>query len=363
MLRLKRATVLNAGPPGAMEQRLAIRIGDGRRRTAIADIGLVGVSQPGDEVIVNVEAVELGLGSGGFDIVHVNLSRGLDGEGTPRAHVMKLNYTSLQHAVAPVEEGDGDASPEPPALPIRRPVAVLALHGQLAPLAWAYAQARPDARLGYVQTAGGALPGGHSCVVRELRDGGLLAGHLTAGPAFGGADGEAITTAAALHHGLTVLGWDAAVAGPGPGILGSGSALGHGGLQALDSAHIALALGCPTVLVARMSSTDLRARHRGLSHHTRTVLELLLASVAVAVPAGERIEGVRDLGGEAAPAAGGREGANAGMLARHEWLERHADLDGYLATNLPSRSMGREDPLFFAAALAAGAALAELAVA
>ena len=114
----------------------------------------------------------------------------------------------------------------------------------------------------------------------------MLAGHLTAGPAFGGADGEAITTAAALHHGLTELGWDAAVTGPGPGILGSGSALGHGGLQALDSAHTALALGCETLLVARMSSTDRRERHRGISHHTRTVLELLLAPVVVALPDG-----------------------------------------------------------------------------
>lgn len=346
MLRLRRATVLNAGPPGAMEQRLAIQI-DGERRSAIADIGLVGSSQPGDEVVVNVEAVELGLGSGGFDVVHVNLSRGLNGEGTPRAHVMKLNYTSLQHAVAPVEEGDADATPDPPSLPIGRPVAVLALHGQLAPLAWAYAQARPGAKLGYVQTAGGALPGGHSCVVRDLRDDGLLAGHLTAGPAFGGSDGEAITTASALHHGLTALGWDAAVAGPGPGILGSGSALGHGGLQALDSAHTALALGCPTLLVARMSSTDLRARHRGLSHHTRTVLELLLAAVTVAVPPGEALD---EAPLDGPPAATGR----------HEWLERPADLDGYLATGLPSRSMGREDPMFFAAALAAGSTLSEM---
>jgi hypothetical protein len=349
MLRLKRATVMNAGPP-AMEQRLAIVI-DGERRSAIADVGLVGASQPGDELVVNVEAVELGLGSGGADIVHVNLSRGLDGAGTPRAHVMKLNYTSLQHAVRPVEAGDADATPDPPKLPIGRPVAVLALHGQLAPLAWAFAQARHDAKLGYVQTAGGALPGGHSCVVRELRDDGLLAGHLTAGPAFGGADGEAITTAAALHHGLTALGWDAAVAGPGPGILGSGSALGHGGLQALDSAHTALALGCPALLVARMSSTDLRARHRGLSHHTRTVLDLLLAPVTVAMPAGEAIEEARS--GEGAERGG--EPAR-----RHEWLERPADLDGYLATRLPSRSMGREDPLFFAAALAAGTALGEM---
>lgn len=338
MLRLKRATVLVAGPPTEMEQRLAISV-DGERRTAIADVGLVGAADAGDELVVNVEALELGLGSGGFDVVHVNLTRGLDGEGEPGAHVMKLNYTSLQHAVNPVEESDADGAPAAPELPIGRPVAVLALHGQLAPLAWAFAQANPQESLGYVQTAGGALPGGHSCVVRDMRADGLLAGHLTAGPAFGGADGEAITTAAALYHGLTSLGWDAAVAGPGPGILGSGSALGHGGLQALDSAHTALALGCEALLVARMSSTDLRARHRGLSHHTQTVLDLLLAPVVVAVPAGEQIDD---------PGA-------------HQCLEHAADLDGYARSGLPSRSMGREDPLFFAAALAAGTVLAEMA--
>ncbi|MGH2919042.1 MAG: DUF3866 family protein, partial [Solirubrobacteraceae bacterium] len=131
MLRLRRATVVAAGPADAMEQRLAVEI-DGERRSAIADVGLVGHSEVGDEVIVNIEAVELGLGSGGLDIVHVNLTRGLDGAGTPGAHVMKLNYTSLQHAVAPVEEGDPDAMPPAPELPLARPVAVLALHGQLA---------------------------------------------------------------------------------------------------------------------------------------------------------------------------------------------------------------------------------------
>jgi hypothetical protein len=336
MLRLRRATVLVAGPADAPEQRLAIRV-DGQRRAAVADVGLVGAARPGDDVVVNVEAVELGLGSGGFDIVHVNLTRGLDGAGTPGAHVMKLNYTSLQHAVAPVEEGDADAMPEALELPLARPVAVLALHGQLAPLAWAFGRGG-GGRLGYVQTAGGALPGGHSCVVRELREGGLLAGHLTAGPAFGGADGDAITTAAALHHGLSALGWDAAVAGPGPGILGSGSALGHGGLEALNSAHTALALGCRTLLVPRMSASDLRARHRGLSHHTSTVLDLLLAPVAVAVPEGQTPE----------------------RSDHHEWIERATDLDRYGASGLPTRSMGREDPLFFATALAAGGVLADM---
>ena len=60
--------------------------GDGaRRRAAIADVALVGRAEVGDEVIVNVEALDLGLGSGGFDIVHVNLTRGLAGERRSRA--------------------------------------------------------------------------------------------------------------------------------------------------------------------------------------------------------------------------------------------------------------------------------------
>ena len=163
----------------------------------------MGRAEVGDEVVVNVEALDLGLDSGGFDVVHVNLTRGLDAEndlsvGLP--HAMKLNYTSLQHAVNPVER-------EQLQLPVGRAAAVLALHGQLAGVAWAFAQAAPGARLGYVQTEGGALPGGHSRTVRLLRERGLLADHLTAGAAFGG-EQEAISTAGALHHGLRELGWD-----------------------------------------------------------------------------------------------------------------------------------------------------------
>jgi hypothetical protein len=324
--------VVEAGPADAW-QALEVDVG-GERRAARADVALVGPCRAGDEVVVNVEAKDLQLGSGGFDVVHVNLTRGLDAAGTPGAHVMKLNYSSLQHAVLPVEDGHGLA------VPLGRPAAVFQLHGQLAPLAWALAQARPGARAGYVQTAGGALPGGMSDTVRELRDRGLLAGHVTAGPAYGGEE-EAITTAGAIHHGLVEEGWEVALVGPGPGILGSDSALGHGGLVALDSAHAALALGCPAVLVARMSEGDPRERHRGLSHHTRTVLALLLDAVTVALPDGHEVT--------ADP--------------RHAVHVAPVDLDGYRASGLPARTMGREleeDRLFFAAALAAGAAVGEL---
>ena len=281
---------------------------------------------------------------------------------------MKLNYTSLQHAVEPVEDRLLQ-------LPVERPVAVLALHGQLAGLAWAFAQAAPGARLGYVQTEGGALPGGHSHTVRTLRERGLLAGHLTAGAAFGG-DAEAVTTAGALHHGLRVLGWDAAVCGPGPGIVGSSSPLGHGGMVALDSAHVALALECPTLLVARMSSGDQRTRHRGISHHTLTVLDLLLAPVTVALPGGVRSPVGADLRAGLSAVFGGAMPSRPtkdrpapavaverpARIARHDWRRATVDLPAYAASGLPADTMGRgiaADPLFFGAALAGGGVLAE----
>ncbi len=328
MLKLRRGTVVEAG------DGLVVEVG-GERRPAWADEGLVGRCEVGDEVVVNVQARDLALGSGGFDVVHVNLTRGLAGEGADGAHVMKLNYSSLQHAVLPVEEGDEDRGAGGGA------VGVFFLHGQLAPLCWSLARGAPGCRVGYVQTAGGALPGGLSEVVRELRERELLAAHVTAGPAYGG-DGESITTAAALDHGLHDGRWDVALCGPGPGILGSASRLGHGGLVALDSAHAALALGHRVVVVPRMSAGDPRERHRSVSHHARTVLELLLAPAVVALPAGERPP----------PEA-----------ERHELRPAPADLDGYRASGLPARTMGRDledDPVFFAAALAGGRVLADI---
>ncbi len=362
-LKLRRATVIELRGTEASEQSVLARLDDGSARPAVVDVALLGPCEVGDELIVNVQARDLGLGSGGFDIVHVNLTKGLAGEGAPGAHVMKLNYTSLQHAVRPVEEERGERQG---ALRVEAPVGVLALHGQLAPLARAFSQAVPQARLGFVQTPGGALCGGHSRVVRGLLDDGLLAGHISAGAAFGG-QWEAITTAGALHHGARELGWDAIVCGPGPGIVGSGSVLGHGGLHALDSAHTALALGAETLLVARMSSADPRERHRGVSHHTLTVLELLLRPVTVALPAGMfSLAGLdlRDV--ESTPSEDEsvrRASPIADGLRRHDWRMVEVDTAGFQASGLPARTMGRtvdEDPLFFASPLAAGAVLADM---
>ncbi|HEX6391194.1 MAG TPA: DUF3866 family protein [Solirubrobacteraceae bacterium] len=298
-LVLRRGTVTAAEAVAGPEQQ--VRVDD---HPAVADVAMVGTCEVGDDVVVNEQAVRLGLGSGGLDIVHVNLTRGLGGGGVEGAHVMKLNYTSLQHAVLP-EDGEAASGP----------VGVFSLHGQLAPMCWAIAQARPGTRVGYVQTAGGALPGGHSHVVRELHNRGLLHLHVTAGPCYGAV--EAITTIGGIARAAQDC--DVVLCGPGPGILGSSSRLGHGGMVALDSAHAALALGCDVVLCARMSESDPRERHQGVSHHTQTVLDLLLKPVTC--------------------------------------VTDPADPTAYLESGLPTRNMGREDPVFFGAAIAAGLAL------
>src|SRR5512132_3191364 len=70
---------------------------------------ITGPVEVGDDVLVNVQARELGLGSGGFDVLHANLTRGLGLAAPVGAHVMTLPYTPLQAAVPHAEE-DGPAA-------------------------------------------------------------------------------------------------------------------------------------------------------------------------------------------------------------------------------------------------------------
>jgi hypothetical protein len=336
-LKLRRAVVVEDDP-------LTVEV-DGEARPAWADEGLLGEMRVGDEVVVNVAALDLGLGSGGFDVVHVNLSRGLEAEPSGDAHVMKLNYTSLQHPVDPIERCNAfDVHKASNALHLASAVLVLPLHGHLAPAVWAAKQREPELQVGYVQTAGGALPGSLSRDVAELRERGLLAGHVTVAPSYGG-EHEALSTPGAIDAAAHQLGWEAIVVGPGPGIIGSGTELGHGGIAALDAAHAALALGHRTVISPRLSSGDPRERHRPVSHHTLTLLRMLLAPVEVVAPSDNPV-----VTATLADAAGWR----------HRLQEAPADLAGYAASGLPAKTMGRtleDDPLFFAAPIAAGGVL------
>ena len=148
-------------------------------------------------------------------------------------------------------------------------------------------------------------------------------------------DGSRVDTSGdTLAELLAAEGFDVVVCALGPGIVGTGSAFGHGGLAAADAANAAAALQGTTVLAVRASQGDPRARHQGVSHHTRALLDLCLGEVIIPWPAG--YEAPSWLGPRVNVEVSGWEEACAGLPLAH---------------------MGRgpqDDPLFFAAAFAAG---------
>lgn len=299
--------------------RLAV---DGR--ACIAYPRLTGPVALGDDVVVNTQAADLRLGSGGFDVLAVNLTRGLGLAPEPGAHVMKLPYTPFQVAAVHGEE----AGAAPTALD-GLPVVCCTLHSQLAPVC---AGIGPGRRIAYLQLAGGALPVSLSDAVRALRRAGLLATAIAVGACLDG-DVTCVTVASALGW-AKAEGYDAAVCGVGPGIVGTGTAYGHGGLAAVEALDAAAALGGRAILVPRVSTGEARARHRPVSHHTLAVLELAARRPAVAWPAGLAV-----------PEAVG--------------AVDEVDVDGWrdACAGLPLESMGRgpeHEPWFFAAAFAAG---------
>jgi Protein of unknown function (DUF3866) len=319
VLSLRRGTVTSIGERHEGFVRLEV---DGR--ACIAYPRLTGPVALGDEVIVNVQAVELELGSGGFDILYANLTRGLDLPVEPGAHVMKLPYTPLQFAREHAEE-----SASPPVTLDGMPVVALSLHSQLAPVCAALV----GESVAYVQVAGGALPVSFSDAVRILRERELLRLAIGAGPCFDG-DVDCVNVYSALlvarERGARVV-----VCGIGPGVIGTGTRFGHGGMAATQAVHAASALGGRPILALRLSEGDARERHQGLSHHSTAVLALSDETCRTAWPSGCPIDD---------PLAKKADTVDVG-----DWREACA--------GLPLRHMGRgpnEDPWFFAAAFAAG---------
>src|SRR5919204_2687246 len=204
---------------------------------------LTGPVALGDDVVVNVQARELALGSGGFDVLYANLTRGLGLPASVGTHVMKLPYTPLQVAVEHVEE-DGDA----PATLAGKPVVCCTVHSQVAPVC---AGVGAGVRIAYVQLPGGALPVALSDTVRSLRRRRLVDAAVAVGACIEG-ERAAVSTPSALLW-AAGAGFDVVVCSVGPGIVGTGSPFGHGAVSAAEAVNAAAALGGSPVLAVRAS--------------------------------------------------------------------------------------------------------------
>jgi hypothetical protein len=297
---------------------------------------LTGPVAVGDRVVLNTTAVDLGLGTGGWHIVHWNTERAVFDQPGP-GHIMKLRYTSLQVDAGSTEEHDPTSATDLGGMP----VVVGSLHSQVPGVAAAIRATAPTARLTYVMTDGAALPIVISDLVEAMTRVGLIDATITAGHAFGG-DLEAVSIPSALALARHVTHADIAIVAMGPGVVGTGSPLGTSALEVAPVLDAAAALGGQPVAALRMSDGDARERHRGVSHHSRTALDLVRSSVLVACPEEGAFEhprhDVRVMAGPDVPA-----------LLDHLGLE--------------VTTMGRgpaEDPLFFRATAAAGALAASL---
>ena len=344
---------------GAVELTVAPRdVSETTEIPALVYTDLMAIPTVGDRVLLNVAALERGLGTGGYALVIAVLDA--DGRVTqppqPAGHLIKARYLPLQAMVAGADE-QGSAHHQLLAEADSidgMPVIVADLHSALAPILLAIADDRPGTRVVYVMSDQGALPLAFSRSVAELRASGLLAATVTVGQAFGG-DLEAVTLHSGLLAARLALDAELVVVTQGPGNLGTGTRWGFSGVSAGEAINAAAILGGRPVGTLRISGADSRERHRGVSHHSLTAYgRVALCPADIAVP---------DLSDDGSPAMD--ELAEAVAASLQKLASRHrlvtVNLSGLrtvlAASPIQLSSMGRgldDDPAYFLAAAAAG---------
>jgi hypothetical protein len=306
--------------------------------------------EPGEPVKLNTAAVQLGLGTGGRHFVIPDYQVAVATK--PSGHIMKLRYTPWQFPVLAAEE---EASPYHEGLREAAslagvPVVAAPLHSMLPGVIAGFRQtlARP-AKVAYVMTDGAALPLALSDLVRDLKQKHLLDLTVTAGQSFGG-DLEAVSIPTALLVARQAIEADLIVVAMGPGIVGTGTKYGFSGIEQAWIIDVVAHLGGLPVVVPRLSMADRRERHQGLSHHSRTILEL--ANHPALLPFSRLLPAQMQATLTATLKA-------TDLLVRHNWyVTSEAKVEQVFADYaLRVKSMGRtaaEDPAFFQATVAAG---------
>jgi hypothetical protein len=340
-------------------QRLRVHPDEGDEASAVCYPALSGACAPGDRVLLNTTAVDLALGTGGAHLVVARCGAGADTamgvalDDPSGGHVMKLRYTPLQRDVLAVEapESADHGLMETAVDASGMPAVCCALHSHVPIVAAVIRQRCPEARIAYVMTDQAALPFALSDTIAACRDAGLVDFSVTCGQAFG-ADMEAVNVQSGIVAARVVGRADVALVAIGPGVVGTGTALGHGGVAQGEAINACAAVGARAVASLRVSFADARERHRGVSHHTLIALtRIALAPAIVAVPRLHASEQERVDAGL----------AEAGVWRLHERRDVACGLPDARGVDL--RTMGRtpaEDPCFFLAAAAAGAAACEL---
>lgn len=258
---------------------------DGIIYDAVNYIDITGKINIDDKVVLNTTAIQLSLGTGGCHFVmynHSNPYMDLKGEG----HIMKLRYTPYQLKCLTAEEEGSEyhqlfknfKSLD------SHPFIVATLHSMIAPIVAMIKYINKDIKINYIMTDGGALPIDFSKTVTELKEKGIIDKTITTGHAFGG-DLETTNIYTGLIAAKEILQGDITIISMGPGIVGTGTKYGFSGIEQGNNINAINNLGGIPIVAPRISFKDERERHKGISHHTLTVLsEISNTSSKVVLP-------------------------------------------------------------------------------
>lgn len=284
LLSYKKARVVKIEDEDEQVSWLKIDI-DGETGKAINYNGLTGKAKIDDIIIVNTTAVELSLGTGGIHFVLFNYSNESK-KFHNRGHIMKLRYTPMQLKCLAAEE---EESPYHRVFNDFKSLdghifIIGSLHSMLAPIVAMLKYLDENIKINYIMTDGGALPIFFSNTVKTLKEKKLIEKTITIGHAFGG-DLECTNIYNGLIAAKEILDGNVTIITMGPGIVGTGTKYGFSGIEQGQIIDAINTLGGEAIIVPRISFQDKRSRHRGISHHTRTVLsEIAKTSGKVVIP-------------------------------------------------------------------------------
>jgi len=327
---------------------LEVGIGE-RKEKALNYPFLTGRAMPGQGVILNTTAVQLGLGSGGYHFVMANCAVG-NLPLSPGGHVIKLRYTPFQLKVQVYEEVISKKNPATAMLKYNGlnniPVVIGELHSMVAPFVLVLKMLNSSRKIVYIMTDSAALPLYLSNAIHRLKEDSLLEATVTCGHAFGG-DLETVNIYTALIAAKEELKADVILVTPGPGVVGTFTRYGFSGIELGEHIDRVRRLKGLPVVIPRIGFRDSRERHHGLSHHTLTALaEIASERALLPLPLLNREKMLLLY----------KQLKISGLLKKHKFvfvkLPRKVNLDKKYALQTMGKGV-KDEPAFFAAVAAA----------
>ena len=280
---------------------------------------LLGSLHEGDLVLINTQALELGLGTGGFGFACAALPKAvvqnypqllsqlqhnaaqMHQAADQSRRIVKMRYNPFQYLVQSLEAQESalhsSLKDRVCFKQLGYPVISCELHSQSLAVIASLKSLDPQLKIAYIMTDEASLLAAQAMMLdkfikQKLIDECICVGQALACHERGDKDAVSLASALLAAEELTC---DCAIVSMGPGSVGTGTALGTTALAQAEALNTTASLGGSPLCCLRASSADKRERHLGISHHSKTVLQqFCLRPVLCALPDLSKIEGLSE---------------------------------------------------------------------